>query len=249
MSATLRRLTFVVFQRRFQSSRHLFQHAVRRSPKFSSRSGEPFRRFSGIMGMTMSSPQFDGPLIRAAQNGDQPAFHALAQSYAGPLLRCALALCRDRQLAEDIVQETLLEAWRSLKRFDGRCRFSTWLYGIMRHRYLKAMRRLSRVDLASVPLDALRSPRQSSDDPSHDCQRSEDASQIREAVAALPDEHRQVLELRFFADAALDDIAAALDIPLGTVKSRLHHGLEKLRQQKIALNLFATSGESPTGQP
>jgi RNA polymerase sigma-70 factor (ECF subfamily) len=64
-------------------------------------------------------------------------------------------------------------------------------------------------------------------------------------VAALPDEHRAVLELRFFAGASLDEIAALLGCPLGTVKSRLHHGLEKLRRARISVNLFAGSGESP----
>ena len=199
--------------------------------------------------MTLSGTHSDGELIRLAQAGDQRAFPSLAQLHSEPLLRCAITFTRDRQLAEDIVQETLLEAWRSIGRFDGRCRFSTWLYGILRHRYLKATRRLSRVGMMGVSLEDVPSLLQSSDDPLRDSQRSEDAAHIRQVVAALPDEHRQVIELRFFADLTLDDIAASLDVPLGTVKSRLHNGLEKLRQQKIALNLFATPGESPTRQP
>ncbi len=79
--------------------------------------------------MTSSSTNSDGELIRLAQAGDQRAFQSLAQMHSEPLLGCAVTLTRDRQLAEDIVQETLLEAWRSIGRFDGRCRFSTWLYG------------------------------------------------------------------------------------------------------------------------
>lgn len=198
--------------------------------------------------MTMSGTKSDSEFIRIAQAGDRRALQSLAQMHSEPLLRCAVTLARDRQLAEDIVQETLFEAWRSIGRFDGRCRFSTWLYGILRHRYLKSIRRLSRVELGGVSVDEIRSPPQSDDDPSRESQKSEDAMQIRKAVTDLPEEHRQVIELRFFADLSLDDIAAALDVPLGTVKSRLHNGLEKLRQQKIALNLFTTSGESPARQ-
>ena len=75
-------------------------------------------------------------------------------------------------------------------------------------------------------------------------QMSEDAERVHRAVAELPDKHRQVIELRFFADASLNDIAAVLDVPLGTVKSRLHHGLEKLRQLNLAVNLFPSVGKS-----
>lgn len=187
-------------------------------------------------------------LIRRALAGDSSAFQSLADFHAEPLLRCALTLARDRQLAEDIAQETLLEAWRSLNRFDGRCRFLTWLYGILRHRYLKSIRRpaLSSVDLLSDEA-TLQPP--SPSDPARELQRADDAAQVRQAVAALSAEHRDVIELRFFADASLDDIAVALDIPLGTVKSRLHNALEKLRQQKFAVNLFAAPRESSVRLP
>jgi RNA polymerase sigma-70 factor (ECF subfamily) len=78
---------------------------------------------------------------------------------------------------------------------------------------------------------------------------SEDAQRVRQAVASLPEEHRLVVELRFFAGATLDEIAAALGCPLGTVKSRLHHALEKLRQMNLAVNLFASSRETRESKP
>jgi RNA polymerase sigma-70 factor (ECF subfamily) len=208
---------------------------------------EPFRHSMGITFMSSAGGN-DSDWILRAQSGDRSAFKRLAESHVEPLLRCALTLCRDRQLAEDIAQETLLEAWRSIGRFDGRCRFSTWLYGILRHRFLKAARRVAR-KFAELPAEDAAPIAATHADPSRESQRAEDAARIRQAVAALSEEHRQVIELRFFADATLDDIAAALDIPLGTVKSRLHNGLEKLRKQKLAVNLFSTDRESPTRQP
>lgn len=198
--------------------------------------------------MAESETTSEGELIRRVQAGEQQAFQQIARQHSEPLLRCALTLCRDRLLAEDIVQETLLEAWRSIGRFDGRCRFSTWLYSILRHRFQKAMRQVSRRVVADSPTDNLSWILQAAADPTRDVQRAEDADRVRKAVTALPDEHRQVIELRFFADAKLDDIAVALDIPLGTVKSRLHNGLEKLRQQNLAVNLFSASGESSVRQ-
>ncbi len=79
--------------------------------------------------------------IAAAKTGDQGASHSLVSHYAEALLRAGLALCHDRQMAEDIAQETFIEAWRYIERFDrGRSQFSTWLYGILRNRFLKALR-------------------------------------------------------------------------------------------------------------
>jgi RNA polymerase sigma-70 factor (ECF subfamily) len=96
------------------------------------------------MGMTDRETTIEGELIRRVQAGEQQAFQQIARQHSEPLFRCALTLCRDRQLAEDISQEALLEAWQSIGRFDGRCRFSTWLYGILRHRFLKARQRRAR---------------------------------------------------------------------------------------------------------
>jgi RNA polymerase sigma-70 factor (ECF subfamily) len=180
-------------------------------------------------------------LIDRARAGEVIAFERLAEQYAARLWRCALALCKDRQWAEDLVQETLVAAWRSIARFDGRCRFSSWLHGILRHRFLKGRRRQNAArhsaadGLDETPCMAYR--------PDHSAELSEDALRIRRAVANLPEEHRLVVELRFFASATLDEIAAAVGCPLGTVKSRLHHALTKLRQMNLTVNHFNSDRE------
>jgi RNA polymerase sigma-70 factor, ECF subfamily len=186
-------------------------------------------------------------LIDRAQTGEAAAFERLAGLYALPLWRSALALGKDPHWAEDLAQETLFEAWRSLPRFDGRCRFSTWLYGILRHRFLKGRRNQNSVRLSIS--DAIREESSTANAPDRFAEASEDAQRIHQAVASLPEEHRLVVELRFFAGATLDEIAAVLGCPLGTVKSRLHHGLEKLRQKNLAVNLFTSSGETRESRP
>ena len=186
-------------------------------------------------------------LIDRAQAGDAIAFERLAEQHAARLWRCALAFCRDGHWAEDLAQETLVEAWRSLARFDSRCKFSTWLYGILRHQFLKGRRNQNAARPAAP--DALDQEPCTSRTPSSCAEASEDASRIRQAVASLPEVHRLVVELRFFTGATLDEMAAALDCPLGTVKSRLHHALEKLRQMNLEVNLFTSTGESRENKP
>jgi RNA polymerase sigma-70 factor (ECF subfamily) len=185
--------------------------------------------------------------IDCAKAGEMGAFERLATRHTVRLWRCALALGNDTHWAEDLAQETLVEAWRSLSRFDGRCRFSTWLYGILRHRYLKGRRGQNAAGLSAS--DVLGQVQCATRPPDQSAEVSEDAQRVRLAVASLPEEHRLVVELRFFAGATLDEIAAALGCPLGTVKSRLHHALEKLRQMNLAVNLFASSRETRESKP
>ena len=208
---------------------------------------EPFGGNLGIMGTVNAHEDDEHELIDRAKAGEASAFERLAGQHAAPLWRCALALGKDQQWAEDLVQETLVEAWRSLARFDGRCRFSTWLYGILRHRFLKGRRHQNAARLSAS--DALGQAPSTASPPDHDAEASEDAQRVRRAVASLPEEHRLVVELRFFAGATLDEIAAALGCPLGTVKSRLHHALEKLRQMNLAVNLFTPSRETRESKP
>ncbi len=203
--------------------------------------GEPFGRNRGITGIVNTPEDDQRALIDRAQAGEATAFERLAELYAGRLWRCALALCKDSHWSEDLVQETLVEAWRSLARFDGRCGFSSWLHGILRHRFLKGRRQQNAARLSIS--DGLDQTPSLAYTPDRSAEMSEDALRIRQAVANLSEEHRLVVELRFFAGATLDEIAAALGCPLGTVKSRLHHSLKKLRQVHLPLNLFTQGGE------
>ena len=196
-------------------------------------------------GIVNTQPAPEPELVRRAQDGDAAAFRRVVELHAEPLWRCARAMCGDPHEAEDLAQETLVEAWRSLRRFDGRGRLSTWLYGILRHRFLKARRR-RRPPLAKEGRPAARpSPAAG---PAAAAAQSEEAGLVREALAVLSTEHRAVLELRFFAGASLDEIATLLGCPLGTVKSRLHNGLEKLRSGPHRANLFVAGGESPLSE-
>jgi len=203
----------------------------------------------------MSEPfveEQDEELLEQARQGDAEAFCTLAQIHEARLFQQSLALCGNPATAEDLAADTLIEAWKSIGRFDGSCRFSTWLYAVLLHRYQKLVRqRRSRpVPLSMLPVsEANASERLLEILP--DAQplspdvlvRAEEDTRLREAVQALPAKHRHVVQLRFFADAALPEIAAALGLSVGTVKSRLHHALEKLRKMKSIVNLSNSVGD------
>lgn len=186
-------------------------------------------------------------LLTRARHGESEAFDALAQVYETRLYQQAIWLCGNLHDAEDLTVETLIEAWRSLNRFDGSCRFSTWLYGILVHRHqkLKRYNRLRSRSLASFAPDEIAARENILDripDPQPQAfdqvARNEELSKLQRAVMSLAGRYQAVVWLRFFEDASLPEIAAALEIPLGTVKSRLHHALEKLRSLAVPLNLF-----------
>lgn len=178
----------------------------------------------------MSSPSPIDELLSQALAGDPDAYGRVVAREGRGLWRCARALCRDDHLADDLVQETFVAAWNSREQYDGRCRFSTWLYGILRFRHLKALRvERGETRRAAEVASGRHENLFTTANPPDVAVRVEEGERLRDAVAALSPEQRAVVELRFFAGALLEDIATLLDIPLGTVKSRLHNGLERLR--------------------
>jgi RNA polymerase sigma-70 factor (ECF subfamily) len=193
----------------------------------------------------------DRELLARARGGDAQAFCRLMEPVQTRLLRQAVALSGNISAAEDIVAETFVEAWKSLARYDETCRFSTWLYGILLHRHQKWVRRArSRpVSLAWMPVftrDDLTTTQENvpSPDPSpaEEAARNDNLARLRLCIAQLPKKQRQIILLRFFEDATLPDMARILRCPVGTVKSRLHHALEKLRKSKM--NLPETRGDT-----
>ena len=182
--------------------------------------------------------------LSRARQGDAQAFCLLVEPLQTRLLRQAAALSGDLSAAEDLVSETLVEAWKSLARYDETCRLSTWLYAILLHRYQKAVRRarsrpISSARLSSFDARILDGQQQvipSSDpSPAETTAQNELFIQLRRCIELLPEKHRQIILLRFFEDASLPDMAAVLGCSIGTVKSRLHHALEKLRKMKMNL--------------
>jgi RNA polymerase sigma-70 factor (ECF subfamily) len=164
----------------------------------------------------------DADLVAAIARGEQGALASLYDRHSGVLLGLAMRIVRDRREAEDLLHDVFLEAWRSAKTFDPkRGRVRTWLAIRMRSRALDLQKsaRVSR-NAGDAALELL------VDDTEN---RSPDHARVRAALADLGPDQRRVLELAYFEGLSCTEIAERISIPVGTVKSRIAAGLDRLR--------------------
>lgn len=172
-------------------------------------------------------------LVRDVSRGDGGAFHRLVDRHGPGLYRLALSLCGNAADAEDVVQETLTGAYRGIGRFEGRSSLRTWLSRILMTQVaLWRRRRRGRRD-APLVLDAS-APTETDPPPA----RAEGGAaavdakvDLHAALEALSPEHREVIVLRELQGLTYEEIAKVLDVPRGTVESRLHRARAELRDR------------------
>lgn len=158
----------------------------------------------------------DQQLVDAANHGDASAFEALYDRYRDWVFNLALRFTRDHALAADVTQETFLYLLRKFPGLTLTAKLTTFLYPVVRHNALAAQRSVRRMQHAE---------HMDTQAPAGDVHESA----LRQAVDALEPGQREVIILRFVDELSLQEIALALQIPLGTVKSRLHGALSRLR--------------------
>jgi RNA polymerase sigma-70 factor (ECF subfamily) len=165
-------------------------------------------------------------LVERARSGDLAAFSDLARDSLTRLYAVATLILRDRDRAEDAVQDALLHAWKSVHALRDPDAFEAWLHRITVH----ACYRSARKERRRVAVEVHEVPDPSS--PAHPDPSAwmGDREQLFEAVGRLPIEQRAVLVVHYYLDYPLSRTAAILDIPEGTAKSRLHLGLSALRR-------------------
>jgi RNA polymerase sigma-70 factor (ECF subfamily) len=175
-------------------------------------------------------------LIARARRGDRGALNRLLTDARPRLMSVAMRVVRDRDEAEDVVQEALMKACRSLKSFEGRSSFSTWLHRITVNAALDRLRRGSsrRERLAKDDDDDRQNPAVDMVDeqtPERLVSRRQTGEVVRGALARLQPIHREVLVRREFDGESYRDLARIVRIPIGTVMSRLHHARHKLEDE------------------
>jgi len=184
-------------------------------------------------------------LLDQARSGDPEAFSEICRAYETRLLRRAAALCGNVSQAEELTQDTLVEAWKCLHRYNGRCEFFTWLCAILLNRYRNTIRQKRLLLFSTFQRDnheefqnRIANLPDHSSSPDEAAQLHEQAARVWTCISTLPAKQQQVVFLRFYVDDSLAGIAGALGCSVGTVKSRLFHALDKLRGMKAINTQF-----------
>jgi RNA polymerase sigma-70 factor (ECF subfamily) len=182
------------------------------------------------LGLRRRGPTLDGlsdeELVQRGSDGDQAAFSELVRRHQGKVRGLLLRLSGNRVVADDLAQEVFLRAFRGLVGFEGRARFSTWLYRIAYNVFLN--HRARHRELHALPTGF--ESRQAAGPSDHAPARSDLRRDLEGAIAQLPERYRAVITLHYIEDVSYPEMAEILDLPLGTIKTHLHRAKRMLRE-------------------
>jgi RNA polymerase sigma factor (sigma-70 family) len=199
----------------------------------------------GLNLLVLPGTDHDMPEV-SGDSGAPLDLQAILVAHGDRLLRSAYLLCGNHTDAQDLVQETLLQAMKSAARFRGDSAIYTWLHGILvnlnRRRWRKEKRFIHDEDVV------LETPCHAHEDTGED--REFRVQRLARAIQALSAEHREVVVLRYYENLKIQEIAAQTGTSVGTIKSRLHYAIRCLEKLVPAeLNLFAPDGTHPIIAP
>jgi RNA polymerase sigma factor (sigma-70 family) len=167
-------------------------------------------------------------LVERARSGDADAFGLICRSVGNRLFAIAFAILGDRGAAEDAAQQAMIDIWRFLPRLQDAARFDAWSYRVTVNAAYAEGNRQRRWTLSTPTLRQIDGP--GADHATRTAVRDE----LERALARLTPDHRAVLVLKHVADLPNEEIAAVLEVPIGTVRSRLHHAQGQLRAAMAA---------------
>jgi RNA polymerase sigma-70 factor (ECF subfamily) len=171
----------------------------------------------------------DDVLIARIAQGDRLAMKVLYGRHHVRVFRFGLRLVRDEQVAEDLISEVFFDVWRQAGKFEGRSAVSTWLLAITRFKAFSVLRRRKEMD---VGLDeaAANAIEDSSDDPEMAVQKKDTGDALRRCLTALTSEHREIIDLVYYHEKSVEEVAEIVGIPENTVKTRLFYARKKLAE-------------------
>jgi RNA polymerase sigma-70 factor (ECF subfamily) len=180
----------------------------------------------------------DEVLIALIAAGDKNAMQTLFSRHSARVFRFLQRIVDNAATAEDLVSETFVEVWRRAGRFEGRSKASTWLLGVARHKALSSLRqrRFDQLDEGTAAL--VPDP---SDDPEMRLQRQSSAAVLRDCLQQLPPAQRELLDLIYYHEQSLADVAQILGVPENTVKTRAFYARKRLAELMAARGMERAS--------
>jgi len=169
----------------------------------------------------------DEVLIARIARGDRLAMQVLFARHHVRVYRFVLRLVRNEATAEDLISEVFLDVWRQAAKFEGRSAATTWLLGIARFKALSALRRKSEEELDDETAGSIEDH---SDDPEVTLAKKDKGSVLRECLTRLSAEHREIIDLVYYHEKSVEEVAGIVGIPEATVKTRMFYARKKLSE-------------------
>lgn len=169
----------------------------------------------------------DEALIKRIAGGDRRAMEELYARHHVRVYRFILRLVRSQATAEDLVSEVFLDVWRQAGRFENRSQVSTWLLAIARFKALSSLRRSKRKE-EELPDELAMAIEDPADNPGDVLQKKDRSTVLRHCLDALSAEHREIIDLVYYHEKPLAEVAEIVGIPEGTVKTRMFYARKKL---------------------
>jgi len=176
----------------------------------------------------------DKLLLQSIADGDKQAMRVLFVRHNVHVYRFVLRFTGNETLAEDAVSDVFLAAWRQAKSFEGKSQVSTWLQAIARNKALSALKRRTETSLDDDMAMTIEDP---ADDPEQAMSRNDRSATVRKCLMALSLEHREVINLVYYHEKSIEDVARVVGIPVNTVKTRMFYARKRMA------HLLTNSGE------
>jgi RNA polymerase sigma-70 factor (ECF subfamily) len=180
---------------------------------------------AGQQGIITARATSDEMLLENIAGGDRSAMHTLYARHNVRVYRFVLRMLRDTSAAEDLVSQVFLDVWRTASQFEGRSQVSTWLLSIARFKALTALRQRKYED---IDQDDVMEIADQADTPEASLDRSRTSEILRACIAKLSPAHREIVNLVYYHEKSVEEVASLIGIPASTVKTRMFYARKQL---------------------
>jgi RNA polymerase sigma-70 factor (ECF subfamily) len=173
----------------------------------------------------------DEVLVHSVADGDRQAMQTLFSRHNVRVFRFLLRFVNDETAAEDLLSEVFLDVWRQANRYEGRSQVSTWLMAIARNKALSVLRRRTTDELDEEVVEFIQDP---ADDPEVSIQSRQRTEILRKCLTQLSPAHREIIDLVYYHEKSIDEVAEIIGVPQNTVKTRMFYARKRIGEIMMA---------------